>query len=402
MNKSWLLKVIAFFLGWLIIFINPAYASDHQDAPKILGTPVIDITDLFAFTNPEQPNHLVLIMNAAPLASDSSWFSDAFDYSIVVRPASISGTGAKAGFTTGEQEFRFTCNFKAASPRARSRNTKDLVQRGTCKGPGGISVPVVVNDEDGTQAEGMRVFAGRRLDAFFLDFQRIAKGQLGPDVVGKNSLQNRNVLSIVIDTDIAKVFGSQLGSMLAIVGEVNTVGKPSIRVDRQGRSEITNITLSLKQFDQVNKDLDVRDLYNQEDTFKPLKDYVGTYRARFNANLAFWDNLDGKIEWQVGENNQHPLTNLLLNDFVVIDTAKPCQEQGYLEIEKAILADRPYETCGGRMPNEDTVDDLLTLYINGGNGPRMGDGVNQPTQLATNTFPYLAPPYVAPQPSTAK
>jgi len=37
---------------------------------------------------------------------------------------------------------------------------------------------------------------------------------------------------------------------------------------------MTNITLSLKQFDQVNKDLDVRDLYNQEDTFKLLKDYI--------------------------------------------------------------------------------------------------------------------------------
>jgi len=41
-----------------------------------------------------------------------------------------------------------------------------------------VSVPVTVNDEDGTQVPGMRVFAGRRLDSFFLDFQRIAKGQL--------------------------------------------------------------------------------------------------------------------------------------------------------------------------------------------------------------------------------
>jgi hypothetical protein len=399
MNKSWIVKVIAFFIGWLIL-VNPAYASDHQDAPKIMGTPIIDITDLFAFTNPEQPSHLVLIMNVAPLAGESSLFSDAFDYSIVVRPASISGTGANAGFTTSEPEFRFTCNFKAPSPRAWSGNAKGLVQRGTCKGPGGISVPVVVNDEDGTQAGGMRVFAGRRLDSFFLDFQRLAKGQLGPDVVGKNSLQNKNVLSIVIDTDMANVFGSQVGSMLAIVGEVNAAGKPSIRVDREGRSEITNVTLSLKQFDQVNKDLDVRDLYNQEDTFQPLKDYVGTYRARFNANLAFWDNLDGKIDWQAGENNQHPLTNVLLNDILVIDTAKPCKEQGYLDIEKAILADRPYETCGGRMPNEDTVDDIISLYVNRGNGPRIGDGVNQPTQLATNSFPFLPPAYVAP-PSTA-
>lgn len=270
-----------------------------------------------------------------------------------------------------------------------------MVQRGTCKGPSGLSVPVVVNDEDGSQVPGMRVFAGRRLDSFFLDFRRIAQGQIGPDVEGKNSLQNKNVLSIVIDADMDKVFGSQNSSMFAVVGEVNTVGQPQIRVDRQGRSEMTNITLSLKQHDQVNKDLDVRDLYNQEDTFKLLKDYIGTYRARFNANLGAWDNFDGKIDWQLKEDGQHPLTNLLLNDILIIDTAKPCTEQGYFEIEKAILNDRPYQTCGGRMPNEDTVDDALTLYINNGNGPSIGDGVNEPTKLASNTFPYLAPPYIA-------
>jgi len=394
MMRSWLLKVIAFFLGWLI-FLNPAYASDHQDAPRILDFPGLDISDLFAFTSPEQPNHLVLIVNTLPLASESAWFSDTFEYTILVRPASITGTGSQAGFTTSDVELDFTCNFKAPRPRrwSRSNDSKDLVQQGICKGPGGISVPVTVNDEDGTQVEGMHVFAGRRLDSFFLDVQKIAKGQLGPDVVGKNSLQNKNVLSIVIDADMDKVFGSQAGSMFAVVGEVNTTGEPSIRVDRQGRSEMTNITLSLKQFDQVNKDLDVRDLYNQEDTFKLVKDYVGTYRARFNANLGFWDNLDGKVDWQIKDNNQHPLTDLLLNDILVIDTAKPCTEPSYFDIEKALLANRPYETCGGRKPNEDTVDTTLTLYVNSGNGPRIGDGVNQPTQLASNTFPYLAPPY---------
>lgn len=381
MNKHWLLKIIALLLGWLLV-INPAYASDHQDSPKILGTPVLDISDLFAFTNPEQPNHLVMVMNTLPLASESAWFADAFEYSIVVRPVSIAGTGALAGFTVGDREFRFTCKFK----------TPKLGQRGTCTAPKGFSVPVKVNDEDGTQGAGMRVFAGRRLDSFFLDFQRIAQGKLGADADGKNSLQNKNVLSIVIDADMDKVFGTDNGTMFAVVGEVNTIAKPPIRVDRQGRSEMTNITLSFKQFDQINKDLDVRDLYNQEDTFKPSKDYVGAYRARFNANLGFWDNFDRQIDWQIKENGQHPLTDLLLNDILVIDTAKPCTEKGYLEIEKAMLKSRPYETCGGRMPNEDTVDDTLSLYINNGNGTHFGDGVNQPTQLAGNTFPYLAPP----------
>jgi len=32
------------------------------------------------------------------------------------------------------------------------------------------------------------------------------------------------------------------------------------------------------------------------------------------------------------------------------------------------------------------VDTALTLYVNGDNGLHIGDGVNQPTQLASNTF----------------
>lgn len=342
MNKHLLLKVIALLLGWLL-FINPAYASDHQDSPKILSTPVLDISDLFAFTSLEQPNHLVMVMNTLPLASESLWFAETFEYSIVVRPVNIAGTRAQAGFNVGDREFRFTCKFKPPK----------VGQRGTCSAPGG-SVPIVV-DADGTQGAGMRVFADRRLDSFFLDFQRIAQGKLGADADGKNSLQNKNVLSLVINADMDKVFGKDNGTMFAVVGEVNTIAKPTIRIDRQGRSEMTNITFSFKQFDRVNKDLDVRDLYNQEDTFKPLKDYIGAYRARFNANLGFWDNFDRKIDWQIKENGQHPLTDLLLNDILVIDTAKPCTEKGYLEIEKAILQSQPYKTCGGRMPNEDTV-----------------------------------------------
>ena len=55
--------------------------------------------------------------------------------------------------------------------------------------------------------------------------------------------------------------------------------------------------LAPKQFDQVNRDLEIRDLYNMEDGFHLAEGYLGAYRARLNANLAFWDGLDGKTDW---------------------------------------------------------------------------------------------------------
>jgi integrase len=54
--------------------------------------------------------------------------------------------------------------------------------------------------------------------------------------------------------------------------------------------------------------------------------------------------------------------------------------------------DGPYETCGGRSLNDDSMATLYTLLINAGKGPRVSDGVHQATKPPSDVFPYLAPP----------
>ena len=83
---------------------------------------------------------------------------------------------------------------------------------------------------------------------------------------------------------------------------------------------------------------------------------------------------------------------LMLADFLVVDVTKPYAEQGsFLEIERAVRGGRAHETCGGRSLNDDVIDTLFTLMINGGNGPVIRDGVDQASRPASQTFPYLAP-----------
>ena len=142
----------------------------------------------------------------------------------------------------------------------------------------------------------------------------------------------------------------------------------------------------------MNRDLEIRELYNNEDAFNLSKTYLGAYRARLNANLAFYDALDGKADWPLDEHGNHPLTELLLADYLVVDVSKPFRETSYFEIEAAVLKARPHATCGGRWLNEDIVDFILTLYINAGNGPRISDGVDAPIAWSSKSFPYLAPP----------
>ena len=115
-------------------------------------------------------------------------------------------------------------------------------------------------------------------------------------------------------------------------------------------------------------------------------------RGSVLRHLAFWDGLDGKTDWPLDAHGKHPLTELLLADFMVIDVSKPYADGTYLEIERMLLKGVPPHTCGGRWLNDDSIDTFLTLLVNGGNGPRISDGVDQATVPASRTFPYLAPP----------
>lgn len=134
----------------------------------------------------------------------------------------------------------------------------------------------------------------------------------------------------------------------------------------------------------------------QEDPFHVGPAYAEAYRARFNANLAFFDRLDGKADWPLGAQGIHPLTELLLVDFLVVDTSKPYSEDSCFEIERSLLRGMAHTTCGGRSPNDDIIDTLYTWLVNAGNGPRVSDGVHQTGRPAGRSFPYLASPNPSP------
>jgi hypothetical protein len=165
-----------------------------------------------------------------------------------------------------------------------------------------------------------------------------------------------------------------------------------MRLERFGRVGVKNQLLAQLGADPVNRDLDLRELYNQEDPFRLGPDFLDAYRARLNANLAVYDGIDGKIDYPLQPDGTHPLTELYLGDYQVVDVAKPYAEQSYLEIEQALLQGRAHATCGGRSLNDDAVDANLTFYVTGGNGPRVSDGVDQATVRASDSFPYLEPP----------
>jgi Domain of unknown function (DUF4331) len=377
--------------------------SDHFSGPRALAGPQCDICDFYAFPSPEQPGNLILVMDVLPFATASSSFSDAIICRLRVRPASVASTGPNATFALGKEEAVFDFRF---NPPGSQAGSGPLIQECTCTLPTGEKIRFMTNDEKGAWGGGCHAFAGLRLDPFFLDgpaLQETAKaGRLAfKETGGTNLVLDANVLSIVLAIDAAMLPPSA-GKLFSAACETVADGKLEIRLERLGRPEIKNVLLFMKQYDKVNRDLELRDIYNLEDAFHVGPDYRGAYRARLNANLAFWDQLDGVTHWPLSTEGAHPLTELLLADFLVVDTTKALSDSSYFEIEQAILEGRAHETCGGRSLNEDVMDTLYTIYANGGKGPRISDGVDQATARASQTFPYLAPPNLKPsQPKSA-
>lgn len=366
--------------------------SDHGSGPRAIADPTVDITDMYVFPSPERPGALVLVLNAFPFAGPTARFSDVIDYRLRIRPVTAGSPGSGASFAVSGKEYVFSCRF--AAPEGDGET--DLVQRGTCTAPNGKTVAFGVNDEQGATGHGLRVFVGRRMDPFFFDGPAVIKSLMTEELAftdpGVSTVYRQNVLSVVIEFDVAEMFAAGDGPLFAVVGETAVAGTPAIRMERYGRPDVKNVVMFAKAFDPLNRDLEIRDLYNQEDAFDLGPAYLEAFHSRMNANLAFWDNIDGNVDWPLDAHGTHPLTALLLADFMVVDVSKPFAEDSFFEIEQKMLTGAAHETCGGRTLNDDCMETFMTVFVNGGNGPRIGDGVDQPAVPASHAFPYLVPP----------
>src|SRR3954454_1187083 len=364
--------------------------SDHISGPRALAETIADITDVYAFPSPERPGRLVLVMNTLPFAQQDDRFSEGLIYRFRLRQLAARADSGPRLFDIHDREVTVDVVFDA--PEADDHHA----QYGVGRTSEGISHSFRTGERSGGSSNDLRVFAGARWDPFFMDapaaLKTIATGQLSFAQPGTIFLDGKNVLSIVVELDVATLLGTGV-ELVGVVAETLTRGTLNVRIERVGRPEVKNLMLAPKQFDQVNRDLEIRDLYNMEDAFNLLDGYLGAYRARLDANLAFWDSLDGKVDWAPGEDGSHPLTELVLADYLVVDVTKPyCEHGSYLEIELAGLRGEAHDTCGGRTLNDDVMDIIFTQLINAGNGPVIRDGVDRSTRPATRTFPYLAAP----------
>jgi hypothetical protein len=189
--------------------VSAVRASDHLDGPGVTADPQSDITDVFAFTSPENPAHVVLAMAVVPYADDAATFSPSVDYAFrvqrveVLQPFTLDTTGRDV-----------VCRFDESSP-----------QHVTCTAPGGLTATTTVGDTTGggSAQSPMRVFAGMRSDPAFFDRQgALATIRTGTaSFTGTNAFAGANVLAIVVELE---------SSIFATIGDAGADGAPVIAV----------------------------------------------------------------------------------------------------------------------------------------------------------------------------
>jgi hypothetical protein len=230
--------------------------TDHNNSPHGVAEPAIDIGDHYVFPSPSRPGWLVLAMTVFPNAQPRAQFSDAAAYRFRLRPVTVPA-GAASQFEVGAEEYDVTCRFAAPD---------DAGQAGTCTLPDGSTIPFRVDDERGAEAPGARVFAGLRMDPLFIDstayVETLGTRRLAFRANGANGADGWDILGIVVELDVAVMLGGAPGTVFAVAAETATAGDFPVRLERVGRVFMKGQLLGELGADAVNRDLDLRELWN--------------------------------------------------------------------------------------------------------------------------------------------
>jgi hypothetical protein len=170
------------------------------------------------------------------------------------------------------------------------------------------------------------------------------------------------------------------------------------RIDRIGRPEVTNFLMLDRTVAPKAGPNPFKEAYNAEDSFTIPAERQRRYTDAMKASIAHYDAQDDKTD--LDEKMIEKLAGILVEDQLRIDMSKPCTatSTGYMDLERAEVLGLKSATCGGRTPDEDVFDTLMTLYTNGPSrpSPQVGDGVgpSASTGVSTAEFPYLAKPHL--------
>jgi hypothetical protein len=161
---------VAIALGTAAILysVHPATSSDHQDTYNLAtrANTSADITDVFVFPSPSNPNNVVFAMNVSPLIPAGMGSAKFFDPTLMWQFKIAHGAGAGAE----DQVIQLGVSGTGAGQTITVYGPAKPNEVGTTNTFVGASGTLPYNVSAGTAlANGIVAFAGPRADPFFFD-----------------------------------------------------------------------------------------------------------------------------------------------------------------------------------------------------------------------------------------
>lgn len=199
-------KILAGGVIAIAVFAGVLFAADHIDAPAVTGagstSPGNDITDVYAFQSPSDNSKLVLVMNTQGLLSPTASAAATFPANVMYE-FNIDNTGDNIEdlviqCLVQNKKMRIYGPAAVGTPGTTSTvKTSGPVTEVDVTAYGAASVNV------GSNANGIRVFAGPREDPFFFDLTRFKEIIGGTQTAFRNpgvdAFAGTNVMSIVVE-----------------------------------------------------------------------------------------------------------------------------------------------------------------------------------------------------------
>lgn len=343
--------------------------ADHLDAPGLSspapGGPRTDITDVYAFQKPGNPNKSILILNVNPLAPTMATTFDPnaiYELNIDTNADAIPERALRIRFSEVNDGMQTATVHLATGQRASFPND------------GGMAViseapvtPIGTKTAIVTQQGDYKFFAGIRSDPFFFDllgFLSFVNGK-GFDFKHGDFFADKNVFGIALEVPNVAALGPN--SKIGVWGRTLVEQDDTfVRDDRMGRPAI-NTVFNHKQdkntFNQIDPIQDRTALTAEHVTF------VQSFADTIVALSTLGASIGGKGAYSPAEASA--IANILLPDILTFDYASSA---GFLN---------------GRKLADDVINIELGLLTN--DSP-LHDDASAHTDLLSD-FPYLGNPH---------
>jgi hypothetical protein len=334
-----LLRTLLLSSAALLLFDGSlTQASDHLEAPGVMGRGDLDISDLYIFQSQTNTSNAVMVLTVNPFSGSASPTTFATDGSYQFQ---IDNDGDAVA------DLTYRTTFGAATGGVQSFTmTRDVVGGGSTTIATGTTG---VNSAVTTGSGGGLVRADTFDDPFFFDFAGFNDGF---NFTGDDTFAGANVSAIVLELPSVDFTAGSTNVGVQAVSELFGVGQ----FDRAGRPAIATALIGDSRKDDFNAGDPVNDLAD--------------FGAEVNAAIAGLSN----------QANADALTPILLPDLLTFDTSSSA---GFLN---------------GRGLADDVIDAELNLLSA---GAITTDMVDANDRAFLNVFPYLASANAVPEPGSA-